>query len=194
MFTDPLHFVQSVFRVSPDGRRVAVTDLLPQGRSVSILDLDTGRDMRIAEDKNLRSAFYPLAWSSDGRYLAYSVSPDPLISPPQGPELWVVGADGSNARKVYTDSPPHPSGRLEFLQWLPGGDAIFFVRPGSGTEGHKQATYQVVSAQDGTRQVLFIGGGYLELVRGGRFLAFYNAEDDRHNMTRLAVLAYDSGR
>lgn len=182
MFVAPQNFTHSIFRISPDGKRAAIVDILPQGRSISIVDLESGDEIRIAGDSDLRAEWYPMAWSSDGRYLAYGVFP----SPRQMPELWIVNADGSNPRKLYTEN---VRGRYEFLQWLPNGDAIFLIFVPRGTDAYKQARYQVISAHDGTRQILFTGGGYLELVKGGRFLAFYSAEDVRFG-SHLAILAY----
>ncbi|MDQ2674770.1 MAG: hypothetical protein M3Y40_08945, partial [Chloroflexota bacterium] len=84
---------------SPDGSRIAFLDLDPfaGGSTLTVTDADgTGEPTVLAERASAAR------WSPDGTRLAYIVEEPDSLDQPQPPEgeLWVVDADGSDARRL----------------------------------------------------------------------------------------------
>src|SRR5262247_518977 len=106
-------------QISPDGSRVAyvVSDVdknLNRGkRSVWAVPTSGGSPQQlITSDKN---DFSP-RWSADGKWIAFLSTRD------GAPQIYVVGADGSNSRKVTSA----PEGVSEFI-WSPDGKMFAFT-------------------------------------------------------------------
>lgn len=81
---------------SPDGKRVAY---VRGGRELRVLDPVTGRDRVVAQGSFDRPPFLSdrtLAWSPDGRWIAYALQ----SGGKQFTNLFVVGADGGESRQV----------------------------------------------------------------------------------------------
>jgi len=99
---------------SPDGERIAFRSAR-DGGGLFVMGR-TGEGVR----RVTRSGFNP-AWSPDGRQIAYTSFPQELR--PQNTEglseLWIVGADGNNARRLVAHDVSLPS-------WSPNGQRIAF--------------------------------------------------------------------
>ena len=111
---------------SPDGRRIAFASNragMDRGYDIYLMDADGQNLKRLTKMRDTEA--FP-TWSPDGRRIAFS----------RGHELWVMNADGSRQRKVYTG--PRTDGRfdgeLDYLSWSPDGSRIAFNRDmGDGT-------------------------------------------------------------
>jgi len=116
------HPDSSGFRISPDGRRLAVTFLgNPDGQMRSVLseedvfiyEFDTGKMERLTDEPS--GAFNPV-WTRDGRSIVYSVVRQGLL------DLAILNIDRSEPRRILLESPApkwpgswHPDGlRLAF--------------------------------------------------------------------------------
>ncbi len=137
---------------SPDGRHVAFTLAAINGGSPSylglhILDIDTGRDIRLVGEHEPGSGC-PLpaavAWSPDGKTLAYDCSAFRERS-----RIWLVAADGSHRRRL-------PTGDLDasWPTWSPGGTHLAFVVSRSGV---RNGIYIVGGDGAGLRRVVTHG-------------------------------------
>jgi len=122
---------------SPDGERIAYTgfDVGPLG--VSVINR-AGREVRritggVDDDP---------AWSPDGRLIAFH-----HVIPDIADEIWVVGEDGSGARRVAGDVGDNA---LEPV-WSPNGDTIAFVRSVRSSGGLLTSKIYLVD-HDGSRE------------------------------------------
>jgi len=99
---------------SPDGERIVFRSAR-EGGGLFVMGR-TGEGVR----RVTRSGFNP-AWSPDGRQIAYTTYPQELR--PQNTEglseLWIVGADGSSARRLVGHDTSLPS-------WSPSGRRVVF--------------------------------------------------------------------
>jgi Tol biopolymer transport system component len=119
---------------SPDGRSIAFT-LLPEGgtnEDIYLADGDGGNVRQLTSDAAYE---YEPRWSPDGRTIAFV----------RGGDLWLMGADGSHARRLTSgltvDSPT----------WSPDGEHLAFVIAGTGSmnEGPQRRALWFIDA-DGT--------------------------------------------
>jgi TolB protein len=96
---------------SPDGRRIAFTDV--RRRGIFVMN-DNGTGVRRVTTSPTLDV--QPAWSPDGRRLAFS----------RNDEIYVVGVDGKGLRRVTRN-------RLQELEpsWSPGGRRIAFTRGGT---------------------------------------------------------------
>jgi len=104
-------------RISPDGRRVAVSQYGTDttGGSVWVHDLARGISTRITGDEGDESA---LTWSPDGRTIAYSSI---RSAPPSG--IYLVDPDRPGQGRVWVDD------ATSFpVSWTPDGTSVFFYR------------------------------------------------------------------
>jgi Tol biopolymer transport system component len=107
---------------SPDGERIAyvVVGNGGGGRSdVWVMDAGGSDPRRLTEGPG--SSWSP-TWSPDGSRIAYAHS-----APGRADQIWVMGADGSNAR-AFTYRDPPECVRDGSPAWSPDGDRIGFVR------------------------------------------------------------------
>jgi Tol biopolymer transport system component len=107
---------------SPDGERIAyvVVGNGGGGRSdVWVMDAGGSDPRRLTEGPG--SSWSP-TWSPDGSRIAYAHS-----APRRADQIWVMGADGSNAR-AFTYCDPPECVRDGSPAWSPDGDRIGFVR------------------------------------------------------------------
>ena len=150
---------------SPDGKRIAYTtwtndggapfNRRPQDQNASIWTMAAdGTDRRLLVDGGDDQLWIP-AWSPDGQWLTFTVTPlsggtaEPGIQPApnvapgqagppasvQGARLWIVRADGTGAR------PLTPAGTEGFgAAWAPSGNRIAYLRPSGGLAGIHVAT------------------------------------------------------
>ncbi len=97
---------------SPDGKRIVFTSDLNNKLGVYVMDLDSKAIKKIADFL----ANYP-DWSPDGHHIVFS---------DQGVNIWIMNADGGNARLLL---PPIPEGRRIRRQgprWSPNGKQILY--------------------------------------------------------------------
>jgi Tol biopolymer transport system component len=134
---------------SPDGSRLAYFDafLLPGGgasiveRRLIVAEAD-GSDPRVVAGP---SAGAQLAWSPDGRSLAYTVweSRDPLRR-----RIYVVQVDGGDPRPLLAREATDAS---QFdPAWSPDGDSIAFTLASPGGRKWGTASVAVASVEDGS--------------------------------------------
>jgi tricorn protease len=106
-------------RWSPDGRRIA---FVRGARSLEVLDVAAGTEKQIVKDVSLsRPPFVDergVAWSPDGRWLAYATSEGAK----QFTNVFIVPADGGTPRQVSWLSNSNGGG----LSWSPDGTFLTF--------------------------------------------------------------------
>jgi hypothetical protein len=105
---------------SPDGRRIVLsvaTGADAGGHGLAVIDLEAGRLVTViggSGEKELSPA-----WSPDGKLIAF-VRP---LTTAFGSEIWVVGADGSGARRLRTATVGTPN---RVFGWTPDSTRIGF--------------------------------------------------------------------
>jgi len=168
------------FRVSPDGQKLA----LFEGGVISIVDLNTQQVVFTVSGVGAGTSPWRLmAWSSDSRKLAYTI-----LGEGKSPELWVVDADGGNPQRLWSAAPRR--GSCQFLEWLPGRNAILFIHSTGGAPAAKWNSYQIISGDGGPPKELFTNGEGLWL--GGNRFSFVREFADDPNDTGIwvATLSY----
>lgn len=95
---------------SPDGRRIAYDSNLHGNDDIFVMNGDGTRQRRLTSGK--ASELWP-TWSPDGRRIAYG----------RGSELWIMEADGSNKRKVFSSK----GEKVMISDWSPNGRWIAFT-------------------------------------------------------------------
>jgi Tol biopolymer transport system component len=119
--------------MSPDGQRVAWTSQFVDRTDVFTSNID-GSDIRNLTEGIDSGAWNP-DWSPDGSHIAFDA----------GSHVWIMRADGSDARALTTGSAP---------RWSPDGTKLSFVRYGSFP--HRLTQLWTVNA-DGTDAVNVAG-------------------------------------
>jgi Tol biopolymer transport system component len=106
---------------SPDGKRIAFFSSRAGSADIWCVDVQSGELNRLTSTDSVDvNPFF----SPDGSKIAYN-------SDQTGrPEVWVMKSDGSEARQL-TDVGLGVMGH--FIRWDPGGDAVIFRCPGSGS-------------------------------------------------------------
>lgn len=105
-------------RFAPDGDRLAY---VRDGRELIVADLDNGRERVLATGHLWKAPFTsarPLAWSPDGRWLAYFATDGRLFT-----NVHVVPADGSSEARSVSQLANSFAGSLA---WAPDGRALYF--------------------------------------------------------------------
>lgn len=107
------HFGLDTFpSFSPDGKRIVFTSDINREIGVYVMDLDSKAIKKIAD----YLANYP-DWSPDGRHIVFSNA---------GSNIWIMDANGKNARRLL---PPIPEGiriRRQGPRWSPNGRQILY--------------------------------------------------------------------
>lgn len=114
---------------SPDGRELAYVSFEQQKAVIWVQDVTSGRRRKIADFRGSNSA---PAWSLDGQSLAVTLSRD------GGSQLFMIGRNGENARRLTTssaiDTEPvfAPDGRIYFVSDRGGGPQVYRMPAGGG--------------------------------------------------------------
>jgi len=172
------------FRVSPDGQKMA---LVNKG-VLYIFDLDTRQVLSTVSSPGIKAEpWLPMAWSSDSRKLAYAIKTEGIVGEGGGiPELWVMNIEGGAPRRLWAE--PDALRSYRTLEWLPGLDAILFIRHNG--DGYKWDSYHIISGDGGPPKDLFING--MGLFLGGNRFAFSRefADDPNDTGIWIATLSY----
>ncbi|HUG42020.1 MAG TPA: DPP IV N-terminal domain-containing protein [Longimicrobiales bacterium] len=105
-------------RFSPDGRRMSY---VRDGRELVVAELESGRERVLARGQLWKAPFTaarPLAWSPDGRWLAYLATDGRMFT-----NVHVVPADGSGEGRAVSRLANAFAGSLA---WAPDGTALYF--------------------------------------------------------------------
>lgn len=161
---------------SPDGERIAFRSAR-EGGGLFVMGR-TGEAVR----RLTRAGFNP-AWSPDGQHIAYTAFPQELR--PQNTEglseLWVVGVDGSNPRRLVGHDTSLPS-------WSPSGKRIAF-RVRLSLSDQRGGIVSIPA--DGGEPTAITRGEYLDWnpvwTRDGRHVYFVSNRGGSTNIWRAAV-------
>ncbi len=100
-------------------------------------------------------AFHPrhMAWSPDGRRIAFDAQPMDTLNPEDGPRgLYIINADGTGLRQV---------GRVDRFRsdpaWSPGGTRLAFVQD-NGARGGSTDVYTIATTGAGLRRLTTAAG------------------------------------
>ncbi len=129
---------------SPDGGQIAFIVDRDGAHDISMMDIDGTNVRQLTNDSYWK---YGLRWSPDGSQIVYSIDPDGAGSN----EVHVVGADGSNPRRLSDGHGPEwsPDGsRIVFHSNRDGDDEIFVMNSDGRdvqqlTENHYQDRFPV---------------------------------------------------
>lgn len=162
---------------SPDGERIAFRSSR-DGGGIFVMGR-TGEAVR-----RITNAGFNPAWSPDGKAIAYTSGRMELR--PQNSEgrseLWVVGANGDQPRKLYEGDATLPS-------WSPAGRRIAFSQRGANDQ--RRITIASIAAAGGTAQI--VPTGTLDIdwnpvwSPDGRFLYYASDRAGSMNLWRIAV-------
>ena len=123
---------------SPDGKEIAFISEAENGRTADLFVKLIGGDspVRLAQNLGLRSA---LAWSPDGRYIAFGRCPD-------ASGIWIVPALGGTERKLVD----HYAYGCEFqgLSWSPDGKSLTLAGKPSPDEGWSVYRFSLETQQE----------------------------------------------
>ena len=98
---------------SPDGKQILFVRYKNRKSSINILDLETGQ-IRLITDI---SGSYP-EWSPVGEHIAFT----------RGGYIWIMDADGNNARQLLPTQQDVETTVQEFPRWSPDGQQILFTQ------------------------------------------------------------------
>lgn len=102
-------------RLSPDGKRVALSMIEGGNRDVYVLDFERGSRIRLSEGAN---EDFLAVWSADGRRVYYG-------SNRGGFHIYSRAADGTGSEELLVDNPD-----VQLPMWLaPGNRLLFFKAP-----------------------------------------------------------------
>jgi len=119
LLPEPRTYVEA--RVSPDGRRVALTELNGGNWDVWVYDLDRGTRTRLTFGDGIEG---PAVWSPDSAELIYSSDAD------GSDDLWRKSADGSGEAVQLT----HEDVQLFVSDWSADGRYVLTLRGGAADE------------------------------------------------------------
>jgi len=149
--------------ISPDGRWIAF-DLLAH---IYRVPAEGGQAECLTKDSGVALNFHP-RYSPDGRYIAF-------VSDRNGQDnLWIMEADGSNPRPVFTDK----SVRVVEPTWTPDGQYIIVRRQQTSQRGVFEMDRLWMYHRDGGDGVELLrfdrnGGGWPSVSLDGRYLYFH---------------------
>lgn len=154
------------FRASPDGQQIAfVTNRGPW--EVWIHELARGVTQRLAIDGYHA---FPVAWSPDGRSIAFNI---------EG-EVWTAPADGASAQEVLAGG----GGRRRLQSWSPNGD-LAWLRPGETAESGEYQEDIWIMSEAGEEAPLFesrANEAWATFSPDGRWIAYASNASGRNEV------------
>lgn len=130
---------------APDGRTLALLRAAGDDVHLWLMDRDGGGRRPLVEGAWV---VHEVSWSPDGGRLAFSAS-----TPEETEDLWVIGVDGTGARRLTSD--PRPGIWLDRSPaWSPDGERVAFSSNRSG--GWR---VWLVSSADGSQAVQVLPSG-----------------------------------
>jgi TolB protein len=157
---------------SPDGRSLAYVSFETQKAGVWVQEVATGKRSLVAHFRGSNSA---PAWSPSGRELAVALSRDGLT------QLFLMGADGSNPRRLTTSSAidTEPA-------FTPDGQTVYFV---SDRGGGPQIYRMPVSGSGRAERVTFRGSYNISpaISPDGSTLAYVAREGNAFRVTTMEL-------
>jgi hypothetical protein len=183
--------------LSPDGRHIAYIDPWgpwpPSSRDIWRVGLDGRNAENLTEKAGISGVNCAPCWSPDGTMIAFhhsEVEPGEMPCAP-GWDVWVMAADGSNARRVISGDEIGMSGQpLWFPRWTPDGGRLYCQTHGGVIE---------VSLDGTSSRVLIPLWGQVDLSPDGKRAAIVRTQPGevvgRHGYWRHLILVdVDSGR
>ena len=152
------------FRISPDGKKLALQQNILHRVTLVIVDIDTQKSWLITDQ--MAESWYPFAWSPDSQKVAYAIVPEETRTP----ELWIVNADGREPHQLVVAK--GGQGLYEYITWLANAQDVLYVFSPGGASTGEWSEYQVVGIQGGEPYTLFTGGYGVEVFDGGRRIRF----------------------
>ena len=147
-----------------------------------------------------------LAWSPDGRWIAYTMLEQNAGTPPdRSASIWFVSADGGTPAKVYDAGSPS-EGDVRLLGWAPGGRALLFtidpsfsasapadglpLRLLTGLPGDAPRTIDIAPSAP----TMLLADGLRQAQPGGNFVAITDgAGRETWTHKRIAVVSWAAG-
>ena len=122
--SDALGYVETM-AWSPDGTRLVVDSVVGDRDRITVLETD-GSDQRTLVDQGAPQGPGAPAWSPDGNRIAYVSTPqnDGAARAHFSFEVWVIGADGSNATRIFAGE--CCIGDWDGPIWSPDGERVAF--------------------------------------------------------------------
>ncbi|MEZ4863601.1 MAG: hypothetical protein R3C14_19935 [Caldilineaceae bacterium] len=151
-------------RISPDGKKLAIHQIVPHHVTLVIVEIDTQKSIFVTDQI---SGWYSFDWSPDSTRLSYAIQP----ADTRVPELWIVNANGSEPHQLV--SAKDRRGIYEYITWMTNNKDILYIYTPSGAESDQWAEYQMVDTISGNSSLLFRNGFNLQLFNNGHQLRFF---------------------
>jgi Tol biopolymer transport system component len=158
---------------SPDGTRIAFVNYVPDFGGLYVVNADGSGLKRLTRGRPAEPGGFwsppwsPPGWSPDGKKILFTRALGRRLSPMEPQEVWVIGDDGTAARKLASN----PVGWAQPV-WSPDGHKFAFI--GNRVSGN----YIFLMNADGSdqRQLTYGKGGGSDMCPAwspdGRWLAF----------------------
>jgi Tol biopolymer transport system component len=133
---------------SPDRKRIAFSsNRTGPWDDLYVMDADGGNVRQLTDTPEVSE--HNAAWSPDGRHIAYTAQPRSPIAADgtrqdrQPPHIWIMDADGSNARALTSGSSRNLS-----PAWSPDGSMIAFM-----SDRHAEVDINLIATDDGDLEI-----------------------------------------
>lgn len=157
---------------SPDRKRIAFSsNRTGPWDDLYVMDADGGNVRQLTDTPEVSE--HGAAWSPDGRHIAYSAQPrspigaDGTRQDRQPAQIWIIDADGSNARALTTGSSRNIS-----PAWSPDGSTIAF-----NSDRHAKFDLNLIGTDEGDLEIylMYRDGSNIRRLTEGAATAGYPA-------------------